>query len=114
MLHQQQGVFHFFAPTSTVARGVEGRRRRKGLCQEYPEPGRAGWVLLEGLGRQSGSSSRGMRQPIHPHAPDGEESAGVLQSLLTLCLPTLCTQSLPMSQCCFPGVLPLAIAHGIA
>jgi hypothetical protein len=35
------GVFHFFAPTSTVARGVEGRRRRKGLCQEYPEPGRA-------------------------------------------------------------------------
>ncbi len=55
-----------------------------------------------------------MRQPIHSHTPDGEEPAGVLQSLLALCVPSLRAQSLPMSQSCDPGVLPLAIAHGIA
>ena len=41
MLTLNRGVFHFFAHSSAVAAGVEGGRRRKGLRQEYPEPGRA-------------------------------------------------------------------------
>ena len=36
-----RGVVHFFAQSSAVAPEVEGGRRRKGLRQEYPAPGRA-------------------------------------------------------------------------
>src|SRR5258708_36689820 len=40
-LTNARGVFYFFSHSSAIVAVVEGGRRRKGLRQEYPEPGRA-------------------------------------------------------------------------
>jgi hypothetical protein len=40
------GAFYSFAQISSVATGMEGERRKKGLCQEYPEPGRVAGCLV--------------------------------------------------------------------
>jgi hypothetical protein len=55
-----------------------------------------------------------MRQPIDAQAPDNEEPPGTFQPLLAPCLSTLSAKCVPISQCCLPALLLLAIAHSIA
>jgi len=52
-----------------------------------------------------------MRQP---RCPDDQDPHRLLQPELALCLPTLDAQRLAMHPRCGPGLLPLAIAHGVA